>query len=147
MLTKWKQQDVISNSVYYSLNFSNPTLPRAYGVPKVHKTGYLLRIIISTTGSPLHSLASYLHKIIYTSLPHPAHIDNSFHLVKNIFNVKISNDSVLLSLDMVSMFTNVPVGDCGHWKQMGSHITKHDTLQIRIYERIETSAQLNFFYF
>lgn len=137
-----------SLTVYYSLNFSNPTLPKAYGIPKVHKTGYLLRIIISTIGSPLHSLASYLYKIFYTSLPHPAsHIDNSFHLVKNISNVKISNDSVLLSLDVVSMFINVPVGDCGHWKQIESHTTEHDTLQIRIYERIETNAQLNFFYF
>ncbi|XP_018306455.1 uncharacterized protein [Mycetomoellerius zeteki] len=79
-------------------------------MPKVHKDGYPLRIIISSTGSPLHNLATFLYKILVTSLPPvKGFIRNSFQLAKNIDKLKISNDDTLFSLDVVSLFTNVPV--------------------------------------
>jgi len=58
---------------------------------------------------PLYSLAAYLLIIIYTSIPkHFSHIYNSFHLVNKLNEKLISGYK--LSLDVVSLFTNVPKG-------------------------------------
>lgn len=52
----------------------------------------------------MHSLA-YLHKIILITSQKPL----SFQLAKNVFKLRISEDSILISLDVVSLFTNVPI--------------------------------------
>jgi len=111
LLKRWTNHKYVSSQSYSCLNSSNAILPRAYGLPKIHKTGgYPLRIIISSTGSPLHNLALYLHKVLINSLP-PAssHIKNSTQLVKNLSNLHIPDDYSLASFDVVSLFTNVPI--------------------------------------
>jgi len=39
------------------------TIPRAYGLPKIHKTVCPLRIIVSSVNSSLYNLAYYLYFI------------------------------------------------------------------------------------
>ena len=110
LLKKWKRLDVVTVPTYNKLNSSNPTLPRAYGLPKIHKPGTPLRIIISSIGSPLHNLAAFLHEIIHNSLPpSESYIKNSFQLANRVSNLSVPLDSTLVSLDVVSLFTNVPV--------------------------------------
>jgi hypothetical protein len=66
-------------------------LPRAYGLPKIHKTGHPFRIIVSTINSPLHFLAIYLHKIIKKSIINPdSFIRDSYDLVKKTQECQIT---------------------------------------------------------
>ena len=59
-------------------------------------------------GSFLYNLASFLNDILHDSIPVAnSFIKNSFYLTKHIFNLIISNNEDLLSLDVVSLFTNV----------------------------------------
>jgi len=109
MIKRWNNLGYISAGSYSFLNASNAILPRAYGLPKIHKAGHPLRIIVSSTGSPLHNLALFLHKILIKSLPpHFSHIKNSLHLMKKISNIHIPDNICLASFDVVSLFTNVP---------------------------------------
>ncbi|BHF75607.1 hypothetical protein SprV_0501870300 [Sparganum proliferum] len=48
------------DSMFMSL--SDPHIAHAYGLPKVHKTGALLRIIVPLIGSPTYNLAKWLYK-------------------------------------------------------------------------------------
>jgi len=89
---------------------SDGLLPRAYGLPKVHKPDCPFRIIISSIDSPLYSLATFLQETITRSLPRAkGHIDNSFQLVKILKDMFIEDGFVLISLDVVSLFTNIPI--------------------------------------
>jgi len=84
-------------------------LPRAYGLPKIHKIGYSLRIIVSCSGSPLHNLALFLHKILVKSLPPSfSYIKNSLQLLRKLSNLHVLDECCLTSFDVVSLFTNVP---------------------------------------
>jgi len=67
-----------------------------------------LRIIVSSSGSPLHNLALFLHKILVKSLP-PffSHIKNSSQLLKKLTNLYVLDECCLASFDVVSLFTNV----------------------------------------
>jgi len=83
LLTRWKNSEFISTTTHRTLTSSDGLLPRAYGLPKVHKTNCPFRIIISSVNSPLYAIASFLQKTITTNTPSALfHIDNSFDLVK-----------------------------------------------------------------
>jgi len=107
-LKRWLQKEYISNYTHSLLNASNAILPRAYGLPKIHKNGHPLRIIVSSIGSPLHNFATFLKKILQTSFPiYCNNYKNSVEVVKKLNNFYIPDDHV--SLDVISLFTNVPI--------------------------------------
>ncbi|XP_025261928.1 uncharacterized protein LOC112637139 [Camponotus floridanus] len=109
LLSRWKNHGYISNTTYKSLLFTDGTLPRAYGLPKIHKINFLFRLIVSSINSPLYSLALFLHKIMIKNFPTASsHINNSFDLVQNLADVHLDDDSLLISLDAISLFTNIP---------------------------------------
>ena len=68
-LARWKDSEFISSSTYFHLRCSDGELPRAYGLPKLHKPNVPLRIIVSSINSPLFSLATFLHKIMHRCSP------------------------------------------------------------------------------
>jgi len=76
---------------------------------KIHKKGHPLRIV-SSSGSPLHNLATFLQKILQDSLPIAvSHINNSLDLIQKLENLYIPDNCILVSLDVISLFTNVPI--------------------------------------
>jgi len=64
LLKRWLNSKYISIQTHNYINSSNPILPRAYSLPKIHKKGHPLRIIVSSSESPMHDLATYLQRII-----------------------------------------------------------------------------------
>lgn len=85
LLTKWKNAGFISPSTYRVLNVSDSILPRAYGLPKIHKPNCPFRLIVSSFNRPLYNLASFIHRILIKSFPTAhSHIKNSFELVKKL---------------------------------------------------------------
>jgi len=48
LLTRWKNSNYISPAKYKSLYHSEGILPRAYGLPKIHKLDTSFRLIISS---------------------------------------------------------------------------------------------------
>jgi len=59
LLIRWKRMDYISLAMYRLIYCSDGILPRAYGLPKVHKPDCQFRVIISSIDSQLHSLAFF----------------------------------------------------------------------------------------
>lgn len=95
---------------YYRLITNDKLLPKAYGVPKIHKIDNPLRIVVSCVNTPLYSLATYIHKIIKSSLPvSRSFVMNSFDLCRKLTKFKLEDDEIMISLDVVSLFTNVPI--------------------------------------
>ena len=110
ILKTFLNKEYITRQQYYFLRSSDKSLPKAYGLPKIHKDGFPLRIIVSTINSPLYSIANFVNKILTRSFPSArSHTKNSFELYKSLSNFRIKEADVLLSLDVVSMFTNIPV--------------------------------------
>jgi len=84
-------------------------LPRAYSLLKVHKSDCPFRIV-SSLDSPLYNLATFLHKILIKNIPVTnSHLNNSFDLVQKLKDIQVDNDYILISLDVVSLFTNIPI--------------------------------------
>ena len=110
LLKTWKSRGSISQSIYNFLNATVLILSRIYGLSKILKQDYPL-IIVSSISSPLHNLDSSLHKILDKNLNKTnSFIKNSFQKTKTYKRTKVTllDDSFLVSLDVVSLFTNVP---------------------------------------
>jgi len=108
MLTRWKTKNYISETKYRTL-YCDRSLPRIYELPKIHKPGCRLRVIVSSIGSPLYLLATFLHNILFKSIPKANSyiVKISFELVENLKRLHITDEYKLISLDVKSLFTNV----------------------------------------
>jgi len=110
LLTGWKKSDYISVPTYRKIYCSDGMLPRAYGLPKIHKPNCPFRVIISSIDSPLYSLATFLDEIINSSIPKACgYIGNSYELFNSLNDRVLSSEFCLISLDVISLFTNIPI--------------------------------------
>jgi len=115
LISNWKKQNYIDSHIHKKIYcsvyhyFLRP-LPRAYGLPKIHKPNNPLRIIVSSINSPLFSLAKYLHDIIQKSIPKSgSFIKNSYHLINQLDDKILDFQHTLASLDVVSLFIKTPL--------------------------------------
>ncbi|XP_044754973.1 uncharacterized protein LOC123313928 [Coccinella septempunctata] len=105
-----KENQFISDSEYKNMIKHNSTPPRLYCLRKIHKTTLSLRPIVSCINAPFTNLARYLHNIFIGLLSTSTYsIKNSFSLVESLTDIIVPEDYILISLDVVSLFTNVPL--------------------------------------
>jgi len=85
-------------------------LPKAYALPKIHKEDIPFRIIVSSINTALYSLTGYLQDIISENiLLAKSKIKNSFEFHNKLIGMTIDKIEIIVSLDVISLFTNVPL--------------------------------------
>ena len=110
LLLQLKKKGSISPELYNRLRSSGGLTPHLYGLPKVHKPDVPLRPIVSFIQSPSYQLSKHLAKILTPLIGNSdSHVRNSSEFVSFIRSVTLRPDDVLVSFDVVSLFTNVPV--------------------------------------
>ena len=82
--------------------------PRIYGLAKVHKTGTPVRPVLSMPGSPYHKVAKQVAD--WLAVITEAQIKCSSKLVVDkLKTVQLEEEEVMISFDVSSLYTNVPV--------------------------------------
>ncbi|XP_046587801.1 uncharacterized protein LOC124292954 [Neodiprion lecontei] len=109
LTTDWSKSKLISDQLRRQIAKTDCLPPRAYGLPKIHKPDTPVRIIVSFTDSPTINLARCLSQCIGNNIVPPlSRVRDSFALVNAIRDFRLPPDHILVSLDVVSLFTNVP---------------------------------------
>ena len=100
-----------------------------YGLPKTHKEGVPMRTITSGCGSAPHKIARWLAKQLSSFLGSvsDAHLNNSQDLKERLKEWNFKNKK-LVSFDVKSMFTNVPVNEA--LAAAEELVQKHETWKI-----------------
>ena len=83
-----------------------------YGLPKIHKTGIPIRPIISQCSSltnKLHTYIQQLLKIGETQIPNLIKDTTDFLNKIKKYNDVITKDTILVTLDVESLYTNIPL--------------------------------------
>lgn len=84
-------------------------LAQLYGLPKVHKETFCLRPITALRSSPGHTSGRVFDKILNIIFPRTHfHVKDSYDMKEFLDRALISEDDVLVSFDVVSMYTNIP---------------------------------------
>lgn len=84
-------------------------LAKFYGLPKVHKNDFCLRPIMSLTGAPSFATGKVFDRMLRSIFPRTeTHIRDSFCLKEFLNGVILKPNDILVSFDVVSMFTSIP---------------------------------------
>ena len=99
-----------SDKFRLKLTTSNPTLPKLYCLPKIHKTGTPMRPIVSGIGSPTYLLSKWLVREFNRFPPPPSFsVKNTADFISSIQNYKLQKDEYLVSFDVSSLFPSIPI--------------------------------------
>lgn len=99
----------ISDPDAKNLMIHNAVAPKIYGLPKLHKPGVPLRPIVSSIQSPFYKLSKYLCNILSNiTCKNQHYIKDSFSFKEFISTIKIPKEYKLVSLDVTSLYTNIP---------------------------------------
>ncbi|XP_038117299.1 uncharacterized protein LOC119769342 [Culex quinquefasciatus] len=82
--------------------------PRIYGQPKAHKPGLPLRPVVPNITAPSYHLSKFVGQMIRKSIHSQYNVKNSFEFCEFINTVTLPPGHVLISLDVVSLFTCIP---------------------------------------
>lgn len=107
---KLRQADKIGSATAHQLRNTDSSAPALYGLPKIHKEGMPFRPIVSFIGSPTYDLAKFISRILSPLVGNTDRsVRNSKEFVEEIRDMTIQDNEMLVSFDVVSLFTNVPV--------------------------------------
>nr|XP_049602429.1 uncharacterized protein LOC125984529 isoform X1 [Syngnathus scovelli]XP_049602430.1 uncharacterized protein LOC125984529 isoform X1 [Syngnathus scovelli] len=102
-------ENKINKQAYNHLIPTANIIPRIYGTPKIHKPGTPLRPIVDSIGSVTYNLSKALTEIIKPLLGlTDRHCKNSKQLATELTHVKVQKDEMLISHDVISLFTKTP---------------------------------------
>ena len=101
---------IIDQRQKYMMTTYNSVAPRLYGLPKIHKEGLPLRPICSSTKVPCYNLAKYLISILKNLTSDSKYnVKDSHQFKSKIRGIKLDSDEILVSFDVISLFTNIPL--------------------------------------
>lgn len=110
IINDWCEKKYISASMAKSLKTHNSLPPKIYFQPKIHKPQVPLRPIVSNINALTYKLsrfcASVLSNIVGKS---EYHVKDSWSFVREIKGTFVPPDHVLISLDVTSLYTNIPI--------------------------------------
>jgi hypothetical protein len=109
-------REIFDGNNEYKAHFKTigKALPYLYGTAKIHKPGDKMRPIIGTTGSASYKLSKFMAHMLQSLVGtiSTSHIENSSQFIKKLNNVHVEYENYrMISFDVVSLFTTVPVDD------------------------------------
>ena len=108
ILKDLRDRDCITEELYQSLRPRGSQPPRLYGLAKVHKQDIPMRPVLSMPGSAYHKVGCQVAK--WLSIVPECNINTSTKTVRDsIKDIQIEDDEELVSFDVCSLYTNVPV--------------------------------------
>lgn len=109
LLKKFENLKVITKDELKMLKCENGIFPKLYCLPKIHKPNVPLRPIVSFVGSPAYKLSKHLANLLkFAFQKDQYHTQDSFEVASQLQNFRIPDNYVLISLDVISLFTNIP---------------------------------------
>ena len=86
-------------------------LAHLYGLPKTHKPQLGMRPILSATGTHNYKLAKWLDEKLKSLSINEYNVSDLLKFAEELRGKQMANGDILVSYDVTSLFTNVPVDE------------------------------------
>lgn len=102
---------IMNNSDKLKIINMNPKAPNLRALPKIHKDNVPIRPIVNFRSAPGYKLSSFLQKYLKSNITliNNRSLSNSKQLINKIEGIKFDINSKMCSLDLVNMYTNIPL--------------------------------------
>ncbi|XP_030751385.1 uncharacterized protein LOC115878915 [Sitophilus oryzae] len=143
---KWENNQYIPTETAKRLMIRNAIPPKMYGLPKLHKVP--LRPLVSCVQSPFEKLSKYLKDILSNiAYKNEYYLKDSQHFKQKLKNLKIPNGYKLISLDVASLYTSIPIDLASQiirkkWDQIKKYT---DIPQDEFIKGVETTLKSTYF--
>jgi hypothetical protein len=109
--TSLRRKSSLTEETRRQLSPAGSRPPGMYGLPKIHKDGVPLRPIVSNIGAPTYQLSKHLSSghLNQLTVKTAHHVKNSFHFTEILKSLQIKPGDLMVSFDVVSLYTEVPV--------------------------------------
>ena len=108
ILLTWKSKKIINDNLFKFLHSNTNNAPKFYGSSKLNKPNCPLRPITSFIGSPTYNLSKSISKSLQKTIEqNEFYIKDSWSFKRKINNLNITKKFNIISLDIVSMYTNI----------------------------------------
>jgi hypothetical protein len=104
-----KSLNLINDKEEVRLSKNDSRAPRIKTLPKIHKPNVPMRPIVATYDSPCYNLSKFLDPILKNLIDKDVNITCSYEFQKFITTSEKVDNSILVSFDVINLFTNVPV--------------------------------------
>ena len=106
-----KKQNKIDGSTYRKLHSTDASPTAICGSPKHLKPSFLLRPIVFSIGSAFYNISKFLTDILAPIQSRNGYsvLNSSQFAKKEVADMEILDDEVMVSFDVVSLFTTIPV--------------------------------------
>lgn len=103
----------INDQLRRNLKISNPTIPRMYCLPKIHKAGKNMRPIVSGINAPTYRIAKWLVSE-FSKLPqNNTHcIGNNLELISVLQKENIEIGEIMVSFDVTALYPSIQLNKC-----------------------------------
>lgn len=108
-IEKLENFEYITKDQAKAMKTYNSVAPRIYRNPKIHKSGYPMRPIISSINSPMKTLSKHIADVLKSAYneENEYYVRDTFQFAKMLNNFKLPHDCTLISLDVVNLFGNL----------------------------------------
>ena len=122
-----KRQHKLDERTYRKLHSTDGIPPAIRGSVKHHKPGNPLRPIVTCNNTSLYNMSKHLADILSPLQNHNGYsVTNSNDFANKLTNTTIDDDEIMVSFDVVSLFTAIPVDRaCEHIRKK---LNKDNTL-------------------
>lgn len=111
LISGLKKDGMIQDAEASKLTIYNSRPARFYGLPKIHKPTLALRPIISSISCPNSNIAQHITDVLTRAYnrDNTFYTADSFEFASFINNFVLPTNYVIVSFDVKSLFTNIPV--------------------------------------
>ena len=102
---------ILPKSIADKICGSGSRLAHLYGLPKTHKENLSMRPILSATGTYNYELAKWLDEKLKPLSINRFTITDIFAFATEMKGTKLNEEDILVSFDVSSLFTNVPLDE------------------------------------
>ena len=100
---------IVDPVTYLNLLLSGSVTGRLYGRAKIHRTECPLSPVTSMINVPKHNVAKWLVSLVKPYIPDRYFLPSTSSFIDTIKELKPTNDAKLVSFDITSLFTGVPM--------------------------------------
>ena len=108
-LNRLKRGKHLDKDIYERIRPFAAVTPTLYGLSKTHKKAYPCRPVVASNDCFSYKCASWLNEILNPLRQPPTNIKDTFEFVKRIQESSHKQNSIMVSFDVESLFTNIPV--------------------------------------
>jgi hypothetical protein len=102
-------KQLVDESTYYRIYPTGAQPGKLYGMAKIHKEGCPLRPVLSAINTPEYYLAKWLEQHLKPFVDNTYTVSSSSDFVEELHTLRPSDTDVCVSLDIKSLYTNVPL--------------------------------------